>query len=231
MADVHPGLAELLTQARTRGFLGPGPLEDQVRHARGFARVLGEAPGHFLDLGSGGGLPGLVLLLEWPEAEGVLLDSSERRTGFLRRAMEKLGLERRTTVVRARAEEAGRDPAWRGRFPVVVARGFGRPAVTAECGSPLVSIGGRLVVSEPPPESEELASREACSGGVAAQAPRPVDTTEPARWPPSGLASLGMVDSGIRVLEEGTFRVLAQQERCPDRFPRRTGVPAKRPLF
>ena len=48
----------------------------------------------------------------------------------------------RVRVVRARAEVAGRDAALRGRFDVVVARGFGPPAVTAECAAPLLSLGG-----------------------------------------------------------------------------------------
>jgi len=53
-------------------------------------------------------------------------------------------------VDQARAEALGRDVAERGRYEAVVARGFGPPAVTAECGAPFLSVGGRLLTSEPP---------------------------------------------------------------------------------
>jgi len=218
MRPTAPVLVDVLAQSRTEGFLGPGPVEDHMRHSQGFATAAGSVPDRFLDLGAGGGVPGLALLLMWPRSHGVLLDSSERRTQFLQRAVRALGLEGRTDVVRARAEEAGRDVGWRSRFTMVVARGFGPPAVTAECGSPFLALGGSLVVSEPPPAIEgEPAEGETGS--------------ETGRWPASGLALLGLVDGGCRRLEEGRFRVLVQHELCGPRFPRRTGVPAKRPLF
>jgi 16S rRNA (guanine527-N7)-methyltransferase len=237
VADVSPVLIDLLTTARARGFLGPAPVERHIRHAKGFVLVAGQPPDRFLDLGAGGGIPGLFLLLAWPEASGVLLDSSQRRTEFLRDSTTTLGLEQRAVVLRARAEEAGRDPDWRGRFPLVVARGFGRPAVTAECGSPFLAEGGRLIVSDPP---------TACGGDAELPtatdapppAPRPVAESGPTeggvapdRWPRAGLAILGLVAEDHRELAEGTFRVLAQREPFPERFPRRTGVPRKRPLF
>ena len=65
-----PELLELLSEARALGFLGPGPLELQIRHAEGFVsiarRLSGEGSTNLVDLGSGGGLPGLVVATEWP---------------------------------------------------------------------------------------------------------------------------------------------------------------------
>jgi hypothetical protein len=77
----------VLVAAREAGFLGPGPIERHLRHARGFVD-LGrmeadtESP-RILDLGSGGGLPGLVVAGSWPEATVVLLEANERRAGLL----------------------------------------------------------------------------------------------------------------------------------------------------
>src|SRR5205085_3530969 len=110
-----------------------------------------------LDLGSGGGLPGLVLAMAQPDLEVVLLDANLRRMSFVGEAVATLELTRRVTVVRARAETSGRDPSCRGSFDLVVARGFGRPAVTAECGAPFLRTGGLPVVSEPPEEAEPAA--------------------------------------------------------------------------
>lgn len=145
-----------------------------------------------------------MLAEAWPDAEIVLLDANERRTAFLADAVDRLGLGRSVSVVRARAEDAGRNPALRGRADLVVARGFGPPSVTAECAAPLLTVGGQLVVSEPPDDTD--------------------------RWPPRPLAELGLVPVR-RVEAPGRYVVLRQAAMCPDRYPRRVGVPAKRPLF
>ena len=207
-------LDEVLADARRAGFLGPGPLELQLRHAEGFveiARALGTDPQpHLVDLGSGGGLPGLVVAQQWPEASVVLLDASARRTDFLRRAVERLGLQGRTQVVCGRAEEFGRDLQWRQGFDGVLARSFGRPAVVAECAAPLLKVGGWLVVSEPPSEAE--------------------GTEGDGRWPAESLRQFGLVPSEP-VRAEFSYQVLRQAEPCSERFPRRNGVPAKKPLF
>lgn len=211
-------LVPVLERARQVGFLGPGPVGAHIRHALGFAAVVGPAPARLLDLGSGGGVPGLVLALYWPAAEVVLLDANQRRAGALEGAVSGLGLAGRVEVVRSRAETAGRDGRWRERFDVVVARGFGAPAVTAECASPLVSVGGLLVVSEPPTVGG--ASELATIGG-----------DEPgSRWPTSPLGALGLVPRPPERLEH-SFQVLDKTGPCPARFPRRVGMPGKRPLF
>lgn len=201
-------LVEVLREARRRGFLGPGPVEAHMRHSLGF-RGAGAQGGHGLvvDLGSGGGVPGLILALAWPDSRVILLEASERRTSFLVTAADQLGLAPpRVEVVRERAEIAGRQDRWRSTADLVVARAFGPPAVVAECGAPLLASGGRLIVSEPPEGGE-------------------------GRWPRAGLKAFGLV-SGLPERHEGCwYRVLEQQEPCPGRFPRRPGIPVKRPLF
>ncbi|MGH9260141.1 MAG: 16S rRNA (guanine(527)-N(7))-methyltransferase RsmG, partial [Acidimicrobiales bacterium] len=168
-------LDTVLERSRSLGFLGPGSLRVQVDHARGFAAGLSSPPRRFLDLGSGGGVPGLVLALQWRESEVVLLDAAERRCVFLTEAAAALGCADRVAIVRARAEEAGRTAGLRGRFDAVVARGFGPPPVTAECGAPFLVVGGLLVVSERPEEEQEGEGGEVGS-----------------RWPAAGLAPLGL---------------------------------------
>ena len=191
--------------SRELGFLGPGPLALQIEHARGFASVMARAPDSYLDLGSGGGLPGLVLGLMWPRARGVLLDASARRTEFLREAGERLAIGDRVEVVCGRAEETGRLPRLRGRFDVVTARSFGSPAVTAECGVPFLRIGGRVLVSEPPEDSET-------------------------RWPRERLAELGL-EVETPPSPQARYVGLQLVQPLADRWPRRTGIPSKRPLW
>jgi len=228
VADTDPGhsptLLGILAEARDFGFLGPGPLEPQLRHAEGFlalARRLSPAGTHLLDLGSGGGLPGLVMATGWPDASLTLLDANQRRTTFLLSAVDRLGLQGRVAVVHERAEVAGRDPELRGVCGGVVARSFGPPAVVAECAAPFLAPGGWLIVSEPPGAAESPA------GAAVAAHPEVADG---GRWPASGLSEVGLVPVEAVAGEFG-YQILRQDGICPERFPRRNGVPTKHPLF
>jgi 16S rRNA (guanine527-N7)-methyltransferase len=193
-----------LTSAQRCGFLGPGPVEPHVERALDLYASLSWRPARALDLGSGGGLPGLPLALADPDTFWVLLEGSQTRAEFLSQAVEQLNLEQRVAVVAERAETTGRGPL-RGDFDLVVARSFASPAATAECGAPLLRVGGQLIVAEPP-------------GG------------QPERWNADGLNQLGL-RIGDRISTPTAYQALVQVSPCPDRFPRRVGVPAKRPLF
>ncbi len=205
-----PRLVEVLEEARRLGFLGPGPVADHIVHARAYAAAGGaDDPSRpALDLGSGGGVPGLVLAAEGGERRWTLVEANQRRCTFLVEAVATLDLGTRVEVVSERAEQVAREPRHRGRYGMVVARGFGRPAVTAECAAPLLAGGGLLLVSEPP------------EGGA----------EEHERWPAAGLDRMGLV---LRTVTTGPPRiaVLQQAGACPERFPRRVGIPAKRPLW
>jgi len=201
-------LLSALEESRELGFLGPGAVERQYAHARELAAAIGSFGGRFLDLGSGGGVPGLVLAEQWPEARGTLLDAQQRRCSFLERAVERLGLDGRVVVVCGRAERLAREPGLRGAFDLVVARSFAAPAVTAECAVGFLRVSGRLVVTEPP------------GGEMAGE-----------RWPVGGMAQLGFASpEPIRRGETGAMSVVLSAE-VSDRWPRREGVPGKRPLW
>jgi 16S rRNA (guanine527-N7)-methyltransferase len=165
--------------------------------------------GRVLDLGSGGGLPGLVLATYRPQLELTLLEARQRACRFLREAVTALDLAR-VTVVEARAEDAARRPDLRESFDAVVARSFGPPAVTAECAVGFLRPGGRLVVSEPPGDQE--------GDGAAV------------RWSQSGLEELGLSAPAPGAGAAAAY-VLMEKRRSDDRWPRRVGIPAKRPLW
>lgn len=198
-------LEPVLERSRDLGFLGPGPVGPHIERSLDAIGLIPAGTVRALDLGSGGGLPGLPMAIARPDIRWVLLDGSVTRCKFLLGAVAELGISDRVDVVAARAEEAGRHPDLRARFDLVMARSFGPPAVTAECGSPFLRVDGHLVVAEPP-------------GG------------DPDRWPTESLDLLGLVPIH-RITEPSAFQVLVQERLCPDTYPRRTGVPAKRPLF
>ena len=171
-------LVEVLERSKAAGFLGPGPVDDHVDHALLFAAGVaacrpddrGADRGGLLmaDLGAGGGVPALPLLMHEPALQAVLIDASQKRCSFLQWAVVELGLSGRVDVWCGRAERIGHEERARHRFDVVVARGFGPPATTVECGAPLLVSGGVLVISEPP-------------GGR--------------RWPAGALASVGLTEA------------------------------------
>jgi 16S rRNA (guanine527-N7)-methyltransferase len=202
-------LSRALEESRARGFLGPQAIEPQIAHASGFAQCWGAfqttPPSSLLDLGSGGGLPGLVLLEHW-RCRTVLLDSMMKRSSFLREVLAWPDAPLGGEVVTARAEEAARWPELDDEFDLVTARSFGSPAVTAECAARFLKVGGVLIVSEPPTES----------------------TVE--RWKRAGLTRLGLVDRG-RVRFGAAFEVLVKESATPGDYPRSSGTPKKHPLF
>lgn len=194
-------LVQVWAEGQRLSAVGPGDVTVHLEHAGRLAERLG-VPRTALDLGSGAGIPGLVLAGLWPSSEWVLVDAALRRTRLLVAAVDRLGWTGRVRVVHGRAEDLGRDPGHRGHYDLVTARLFGPPAATAECGAPLLRRGGVLAVTEPP-------------------------DPEPGRWPPGALASLGLeafpAEPGLQ-----RFRSVAAPE---DRFPRKPGVPVRRPLF
>lgn len=209
-------LLAVLRRSRSLGFLGPGEIEGHIENGLTFTAALWSVepagsplgvPLRLLDLGSGGGVPGLVIAVVRDDIELVLLDAAERRTEFLAEAVQELGLGDRVDVVRGRAEEAARDAALRGRFDVVTARSFGPPSVTIECALGFVRGPGSVVlVSEPPDPTND-------------------------RWPADQLAELGVRRGALLRRGPTSVQQLDIVEPVAEALPRRTGVPARRPLF
>jgi 16S rRNA (guanine527-N7)-methyltransferase len=154
-------------------------------------------------LGTGGGVPGLVIAWADTTRAGVCVESRARRAAFLRVATAQLGLGRVTVV----AEPAETVTGVLGQATAVTARGFGPPAVVAECATPFLAPGGRVVVSDPP----------------AGRVPQ-------GRWPEEGLRLLGLV---VEELDPGppAFAVLRRVGPPAVALPRGPGEARRSPLF
>jgi 16S rRNA (guanine527-N7)-methyltransferase len=99
----------------------------------------------FVDLGSGGGFPGIPLAAALPVERVALVDSVGKKAAFLAAAIEVAGLSSRVGVAAARAEELASETRHRERWPAVTARAVGSLAELVELAFPLLAIGGRLV--------------------------------------------------------------------------------------
>jgi 16S rRNA (guanine527-N7)-methyltransferase len=150
---MDPALLETLRQAQRFGFFGPGPVEAAATHSMGFVAALAALPpgARVIDLGSGGGLPGLVIASELDTVDLTLVDRRQKRTDFLERAVRRHGW----THVRVRCADVGevvREVA-RGLtlpFDAMTARGFGPPEVTLRQAAGVVGVPSLVIISEPP---------------------------------------------------------------------------------
>ncbi len=193
-----------LADAERVHFLDSLTLAPEVR------RLLPEG-GRLIDVGSGGGFPGLALKVALPSLRVVLLEATGKKADFLRAMCSELELEQ-VEVVAARAEEAAHMSSFRESFDIATARALGPFPVVLELTLPFCRVGGTLIAprgSEAPLEAARCSAAIESLGGVLRE-------VQPVRVPElSAQRALVIVDKVVRT---------------PERFPRRTGIPAKRPL-
>jgi 16S rRNA (guanine527-N7)-methyltransferase len=111
-----------------------------------------------VDLGSGGGYPGLPLALALPARRALLVESIGKKARFLETAVAAVGAQGRIAVAATRAEAVAADPRHWGRWRAVVSRAMAELAELSELGLPLLARGGLLVAWKRLPVEEELAA-------------------------------------------------------------------------
>jgi 16S rRNA (guanine527-N7)-methyltransferase len=184
-----------------------GPPGDLIADSLVLLEHLGEA-GRLVDVGSGGGLPGLPLKIARPTLGVTLVESDQAKAAFLVRACAALGLHD-VEVLARRAEDVGRDPLYRESFDVAVARALAPMPVLAELCLPLVRVGGRLLAQKT--ESEDLDAARRAIDAVGGALNRVAAAPSTARG-------------------AGTVVIVDKVRATPPAYPRRPGVPARRPL-
>ncbi len=170
--------------------------------------ILGEAfpeGSRVIDVGSGGGLPGIPLAITMPSFAFTLLEATGKKASFLRRAAEELQLSN-LTVVEMRAEKAGQSPEHREHYDVAVARAVGPMSVIAELTVPLVKVGGRVLLIKGQKADEELAASKKALHSLHVRHERTIDTPT------------------------GRIVVLDKPRKTPAGYPRRDGEPKRAPL-
>ncbi|MCA9849022.1 MAG: 16S rRNA (guanine(527)-N(7))-methyltransferase RsmG [Dehalococcoidia bacterium] len=163
------------------------------------------------DLGPGGGFPGIPMRIAEPSLELALIESNQKRAEFLEFAVRELGLTD-VTVHPLRAEDAGRAPELRAAFDVVVARALAAMPVLVEYALPLLRDGGILAAPKGSRALDELAE----SGGAIA-----------------ALGGVALEPLSLPVLPDAppqTVLLVRREGPLDDRYPRRAGMPSKRPL-
>jgi 16S rRNA (guanine527-N7)-methyltransferase len=164
--------------------------------------VCAPAPGaRVVDVGAGGGVPGIPMAVLRPDLQVALLESDTRKAGFLTHVAGTLQLAN-VSVLAMRAEDAARRADLRESFDLAASRAVAPPPVMCELSLPLVRVGGlvaALVGDAEQAAQQSARAAELCGGGAPRAAP-------------------------------GGVLVVDKQRATPEKYPRRAGVPASRPL-
>lgn len=199
------------TPAADNANLEPLP-HSETRPANADAANPETAPLSVIDIGSGAGMPGLPLKLAFPQLRLHLVESVGKKAEFLEFAAAELGLDG-VTVHPERAETLARHPALRDSCGLALGRGVARLPLLLEYALPFCRPGGLVVAHKQAPLEGELAD----AGRALSEL---------------GGAPAGVYPAKLPGLPEG--RLLAAFRKTaaatPERYPRRPGIPAKRPL-
>ena len=212
---MKPLLASYVAAVRNgpHGLFSRGDLERLEEHALDGATgapVLAErGVRSFVDIGSGGGVPGLPLAAELPDVVAHLVESQGWKCDFLRSCAHDLGLDSNVKVHHARAEEAV-DEIGRETLDAGVARAVAAPTVVAEYLSPFVRVGGLLLLWSTTTQAAEL------------------DPAVGQRRLGLGTPEVIPVASPLR--DSAVFIAWPKVAECDTTIPRRTGVAARKPL-
>lgn len=170
-----------------------------------------EAGAKVIDIGTGGGLPGMPLAVARPDVEFTLLDATGKKVDFLRGCVETLGLTN-ATPIQGRAEVLGHEPGHRQRYDLATVRAVGKVAEIAEYGLPMVKVGGQMLAMKGKAAEEELdAAGDALSM--------------------LGAGELALIDAYPEGVDSELVLISILKDRpTPKAYPREPGVPRKSPL-
>lgn len=163
-----------------------------------------------IDVGTGAGFPGLVLKIVRPDLEVTLLDSLNKRIVFLNDVIEKLGLTG-ITAVHARAEEGGKNAAFREKYDIACARAVAAMPVLLEYCVPFVKKGGQFVSMKGPAVRDETAL---CGNAIKVL----------------GVEKPTIICETLTGEEQRAFAIFKKISQTPPKYPRNSGKIAKQPL-
>ena len=167
-------------------------------------------PIRLLDIGAGAGFPSLPMKILFPELDVTIIDSLNKRINFLHLLAEELGLSG-VHFYHGRAEDFAQDKAFRAQFDLVTARAVARMQVLSELTIPYLKVGGRLLALK------------------ASNAPEELEEAKNAL----NLLFSKVEDNLQYALPNGDPRyitVVEKKKETPNKYPRKAGMPNKRPL-
>jgi len=163
-----------------------------------------------VDIGSGAGFPGMIIAIACPQVDITLVESDRKKSQFLKDVARELELTN-VKVICARVEELGQDSRYRSNFSLCSSRAVASMNILLEYGLPLLSPGGRLLLWKGRNYQQEIDQAQ------------------------NALAILGGLLKEVyryTLMEERdrAIVIVRKEKPTPEKYPRRVGIPAKRPL-
>ena len=174
-----------------------------------FRSIKLEADYKLIDIGTGAGFPGIPLKIVFPELKITLLDSLNKRVGFLNDLIEELNLND-IEAIHGRAEDIARDKAYRASYDIAVSRAVANLSTLSEYCLPFVKIGGKFVSYK--------------SGDCADE----VDNAKAAIHLLGG--KINKIDEYSYSNNSRSFIVIDKVMNTSNKYPRKAGLPSKKPL-
>ena len=164
-----------------------------------------------IDLGTGAGLPGVVIKIARPQIRMTLVDATNKKVTFVQHVLDELGLTHAATV-HSRAEEIGQEVDYRSQFDLVTARGVASLPTLMELTIPLLTVGGSFLFPKGADLDRELRQGKQAAHTLGAR----IDSAE--LLPGDHAEPVTRLVRGVKI------------RSTPDRYPRRAGIPNKEPL-
>jgi 16S rRNA (guanine527-N7)-methyltransferase len=188
-------------------------IEDALLNARAIEQIAGAPTAglRIADVGSGGGMPGIVWAILWPQAKVALIETTDKKARFLERAANLQGLTN-VTVIAERAELVAHQPGDRERYDWVSARALAALPVLAELTLPLARIGGSVFAIKGSDIADELKAARRAARLLGAPNPPQIHPYTRSDGKTSNLV------------------IYKKTDKSPSPYPRRPGVAQKSPL-
>jgi len=175
------------------------------------AAIKNEANLSVIDVGTGAGLPGIPIRILFPQIKLALLDSTSKKIAFLCHVTKQLGLDG-IEIITGRAEEVAHQPQYREQFQLVLSRAVAKLATLAELTLPFCQIGGTVIAQKKGEIRKELTNAANAINTLGGK-----------------LRELKKID--LEEFEDERYLVIIDKTNpTPQEYPRRPGVPARRPI-
>lgn len=212
--NVNKFLTFLLTENQKQNLVsrrsGKAELINHVEDCRKVLSFCSLEDQKIIDIGSGAGFPGLILAIYCPGAQVTLVESDLKKSEFLKAASAELELAN-VQVIRERVEILGQDTLYRGKYDFCTSRAVAAMNVMLEYGIPLVKQGGRLLLWKGKNYQQEIEQAQTAIKLLKAKV--------------ENVYLYNLMEEKDRAIIE-----VKKEAACPKQYPRKVGIPAKKPL-